>query len=47
MRLHVFDVALRVPFRGLTRRSGVVMARVIKATCRLNQSASTSQLLMS
>ncbi|MHA6525708.1 o-succinylbenzoate synthase [Tessaracoccus sp. G1721] len=25
MRLHVFDVALRVPFRGLTRRSGVVM----------------------
>lgn len=25
MRLHVYDVALRVPFRGLTRRSGVVM----------------------
>ncbi len=27
--------------------SGMVMDRVIRATCRLNQSASSSQLLMS
>ena len=24
MRLHVYDVALRVPFRGLSRRSGIL-----------------------
>ena len=25
MRLHVYDVALRVPFRGLSRRSGILL----------------------